>query len=103
MFRADGHETAGGWNFPLIVKSLTQEASISISQASVVDSDEPERACSSSTTASAPPPSSSSTSRGVSCIGIGNQTLIALPVWGSISEHAEGAAHRDRSGEVERE
>ena len=49
--------------FPLMVKSLTQEASIGISQASVVDS---KSVSPSSTTASARRPSSSSTSRDAS-------------------------------------
>jgi biotin carboxylase len=55
-------------SFPLIVKSLTQEASIGISQASVVHDDKAlaERV-GSSTRASAPTPSWSATSRGASC------------------------------------
>jgi D-alanine-D-alanine ligase len=55
-------------SFPLIVKSLTQEASIGISQASVVHDDkELAERVRSSTRASAPTPSSSATSRGASC------------------------------------
>ena len=71
--------------FPLIVKSLTQEASIGISQASVVD-DEAKTArsgCSSSTSRSGPTRSSSSTSRAASSTAASSATsaLQVLPVW----------------------
>ena len=65
-----------GCKFPLIVKSLTQEASIGISQASVVEDDEKlrERVQLHPPQASAPTPSSSATSRAASSTSASSAT-----------------------------
>ena len=94
--------------FPLIVKSLTQEASIGISQASVVDTDEKlkERVAfiheSIGTTAIA---EQYIEGRELYVGILGNQALQALPVWELFfTNMPEGLeADRHRSREMERE
>ena len=94
--------------FPLIVKSLTQEASIGISQASVVDSDEKlkERvAFIHESIGTAAIVEQYIEGRELYVGILGNQALQALPVWELFFTNmpAGGQAHRDRPREVERE
>ena len=74
--------------FPLMVKSLTQEASIGISQASVVDSDEKlkERVLFIHESIGTPPFRNSTSTDASGRRLLGNQTLQALPVW-EVSQH----------------
>ena len=94
--------------FPLIVKSLTQEASIGISQASVVDSDEKlkERvAFIHESIGTAAIVEQYIEGRELYVGILGNQALQALPVWELFFTNmpAEAQADRDRPREVERE
>ena len=93
--------------FPLIVKSLTQEASIGISQASVVDSDEKlkERvAFIHESIGTAAIVEQYIEGRELYVGILGNQTLQALPVWELFFTNMPDGreAHRHRSREVER-
>ena len=94
--------------FPLIVKSLTQEASIGISQASVVDSDEKlkERvAFIHESIGTAAIVEQYIEGRELYVGILGNQALQALPVWELLfTNMPEGlATDCDRPGEVERQ
>ena len=94
--------------FPLIVKSLTQEASIGISQASVVDSDEKlkERvAFIHESIGTAAIVEQYIEGRELYVGILGNQALQALPVWELFFTNMprRRQAHRDRPREVERE
>ena len=94
--------------FPLIVKSLTQEASIGISQASVVESDEKlkERvAFIHESIGTAAIVEQYIEGRELYVGIIGNQALQALPVWELFFTNMppEAQAHRHRPREVERE
>ena len=94
--------------FPLIVKSLTQEASIGISQASVVDSDEKlkERvAFIHESIGTAAIVEQYIEGRELYVGILGNQALQALPVWELFFTNmpAEAEADRHRPREVERE
>ena len=94
--------------FPLIVKSLTQEASIGISQASVVDSDEKlkERvAFIHESIGTAAIVEQYIEGRELYVGILGNQALQALPVWELFFTNMPDGrqAHRHRPREVERE
>ena len=94
--------------FPLIVKSLTQEASIGISQASVVDSDEKlkERvAFIHESIGTAAIVEQYIEGRELYVGILGNQALQALPVWELFFTNMPRGrqADRDRPREVERE
>ena len=94
--------------FPLIVKSLTQEASIGISQASVVDSDEKlkERVTFIHESIGTAAIVEQYIEGRELYVGIlGNQALQALPVWELFFTNmpAEAQADRHRPREVERE
>ena len=84
-------------DFPLIVKSLTEEASLGISQASIVDTDDEARRARRvrPREASAATRSPRSSSRGASSTWrrIGNERVAVLPVWELLFENlAPGAA-----------
>ena len=94
--------------FPLIVKSLTQEASIGISQASVVDSDEKlkERVAFIHESIGTAAIAEQYIEGRELYVGIlGNQALQALPVWELFFTNMPDGrqAHRHRPREVERE
>jgi D-alanine-D-alanine ligase len=94
-------------NFPLMVKSLTQEASIGISQASVVESDEKlkERVTFIHESIGTAAITEQYIEGRELYVGIlGNQALQALPVWELFFTNMPGRqADRDRSREVERQ